>query len=457
MVPLVDDCIAALASAPGPAVRGIIRLSGPAVKQVVQSIFEPADDASWQAARLPARHAGVIRLPELRARVAADVLFWPNDRSYAGQTMAEIHTIGSAPVLECVLSALYRRGARPAQPGEFTMRAFLAGRIDLVQAEAVLGVIDSIDPSGLERALRQLAGGVSGRITALHTDLLELLADLEAGLDFVDEDIEFVSRAEVTGRILSAGHVLDAILSQSESRMVSTGRLTVVIAGLPNAGKSTLFNALAEDGVALVSPERGTTRDYLRAELDWAGLAVELIDTAGWEQPLADIDAQAQQFRNEQLDKAHFIVWCTPADLDDANRPVDRQRREECFDSASGLLHVNTKCDLRVNAAPEAGLAISAEHGLGLEELRAMVRRLATETPSDADGLLGTTAARCARSLGDARAAMTRAATAARSEFGDELIAAELREAIDALGQIVGAVYTDDLLDRIFSKFCIGK
>ena len=173
--------------------------------------------------------------------------------------------------MEAVLAELFAAGVRPASVGEFTLRAFLNGRIDLVQAEAVLGVIDALDTRRLTAALRQLAGGISDGIAQLRGDLLDLLADLEAGLDFVEEDIQFVSRGEISHRLTTVAEEVDRLLRHGESRMQSTGRARIVLAGLPNAGKSTLFNALAGRNAALVSEASGTTRDYLVRD---AGLVI---------------------------------------------------------------------------------------------------------------------------------------------------------------------------------------
>ena len=227
---LVDDTIAALASAPGPAVRGIIRISGTDVVPKLNRLFAADDGESWNRAGLPRRHSGFATVADLRTPIPVDVLLWPNARSYTGQPMAELHTVGSPPVLEALLAELHRRGIRAARPGEFTLRAFLNGRIDLVQAEAVLGVIDSTDHVALECALQQLAGGISGRIRALHEDLVDLLADLEAGLDFVEEDIEFVTRDDILRRLQSAASVVAELRKRAVGRMVSSARVRVVLA-----------------------------------------------------------------------------------------------------------------------------------------------------------------------------------------------------------------------------------
>ncbi|HUG90240.1 MAG TPA: GTPase [Planctomycetaceae bacterium] len=486
-----DNTIAALASAAGPGARGIVRISGPAARDALDGLFEPDNSERWRSSRLAIRHTGWFRTrtpgdgsrltgggdwrrshgrshpspltPHVPLPVA--VYLWPTPRSFTGQPAAEIHTAGSPPLLEAVLTALYARGVRPARPGEFTLRAFLAGRIDLLQAEAVLGVIDAHEHRELELALRQLAGGLSGRIAAVRNDLLNLLADLEAGLDFVDEDIEFVGRMEVIDRLTAAGETIASLLQQATARMQSTGRRRVVLAGLPNAGKSTLFNALAGREAALVSDVQGTTRDYLTAELDWNGTAVELVDTAGWDAGTAGLMPQAQALRGGQLEQADLVLFCTPADADEADRAAESLFSAELRDRRGRVLTIVTKCDLIERAQAGSGvraetcptIAVSARTRAGLNELvAAAVSRLA-ETHRGGRQLLGMTAARSRESLEAARSALDRARDAAAMGAGDELVSLEVRSALDDLGRVVGTIYTDDLLDRIFSRFCVGK
>jgi tRNA modification GTPase len=367
--------------------------------------------------------------------------------------LAELHTIGSPPVLEAVLSTLCESGARLAEPGEFTLRAFLSGRIDLVQAEAVLGTIDAEGQHDLQTALTQLAGGISGRIAELRHDLLNLLADLEAGLDFVEDDIEFVSRTELLSQLTDAREFIASLADQSSARMRSTGRRRVVLGGLPNAGKSTLFNRLAGNEAALVSPTAGTTRDYLTVELNIDGVAVELIDTAGHETATGIPEESAQFLRSEQFRQSHLVIWCTPADLDQESQLIDEQRQGELRTLDVPALTINTKADLL--KGNETHLAVSTQDDQGIDALRAQVaNRLATSDGPSSE-LLGTTAARCRDSLSASAVALQRAVDAV--SIGEELVALELREALDHVGRVVGAVYTDDILDCVFSKFCIGK
>lgn len=465
----LDDTIAALASAPGASGRGIVRVSGGDVRQILEQHFAPRDWEHWRSTRRATSHPGEWQLrmdapwehdPWWRGLpLPIDVALWPTKRSYTGQPLAELHLIGSPPLLEAVLMQLCRSGCRTARPGEFTLRAFLAGRLDLLQAEAVLGVIDATDHRELDQALRQLAGGISHEIARLRGDLLDLLAELEAGLDFVDEDIEFVSRDELRARVRAAVATVSMLCDQATRRLQSSTRPRVVLAGLPNAGKSTLFNALTGRSAALVSDVSGTTRDYLSVPLDRGSLRVDLVDTAGWDSTTSGIDAVAQQRRHEQWQQADVIVWCSDLSADAGSCALDERLISELMSEQRPLLCVGTKLDRPLTGHPgkRVAVAVSARDGRGLDEL---CERLATLLGNESRGQrqwIGMTAARCQESLFAARAALERTLEAAELGVSDDLVSVELREALEHLGHIVGTVYTDDVLDRIFSKFCIGK
>ena len=452
----LDDTIAALASAPGSAARGILRVSGPDVATILGRIVDPPPISS----RLPQRYRAAVSLGE-RARLPVDVLYWPTNRSYTGQSLAELHTVGSPPLLEEVLSILYQSGARPARPGEFTLRAFLAGRLDLMQAEAVLGVIDAEDHQELETALKQLGGGLSGKIAGVHSDLLDLLSELEAGLDFVEEDIEFVERKDTIARLSRAAETIVGLLNQAETRIQSTARWRVVLAGLPNAGKSCLFNALLGEEAAIVSQVKGTTRDVLRAPLEFASVAIELIDTAGWELAPTDIMQQADAQRAEQSTQADLILFCLASASAAEEKELNVELQAEFEQRGIPQVLVLTKSDL-----PEAittmrehpgGIPVSAVSGKGLLELKIAIAQSLTRTSGRSRQLIGSTAARCRESLTGAAGSLNEALSAATESLGDEIVAVELRQVLDHLGRILGTVFTDDILDRIFSKFCIGK
>jgi tRNA modification GTPase len=438
------DTIAALATPTGPGARAVVRVSGPEAAAVIRSIFAAEGEP-------PGGHRGItvgsLRLPDARVPLPADVYFWSAPRSYTGQDLAEIHTLSSPPLLEALVAALLAAGARAAGPGEFTLRAFLAGKLDLTRAEAVLGVIEAGGRDELRLALAQLAGGVARPLQALRDDLLNLLADVEAGLDFVDEDITFVGEAELLQRLGRGLAQVTLLRRQLEQRGVAGRAFRVVLAGRPNAGKSSLFNALAGRGAALVSPRPGTTRDYLVCRLDVGGAAVELIDTAG-RQPESDaVEAQAQALAREQAEGADLVLLCVEAgqSLDEADAAQIRQE----LPPAVG---VGTKGDL---GPPAPGLLpTSAATGAGLADLRALLAERARRRPEPA---LAPSLSRCRHHVDACLAHLRRAHALALEHDPPELLALELRGALDQLGEMVGAVYTDDLLDRVFSRFCIGK
>ncbi len=467
MYPL-DDTIAAIASAPGGAARGIVRISGPdAIECVTQVISSPLPLAEGQGVRadLPANVSATLRLPNLHSPLPCDLYTWPVGRSYTGQSVAEIHTLGSPPLLEMLLQAICSAGARLAMPGEFTLRAFLAGRIDLTQAEAVLGVIDANDSDSLHTALSQLAGGLARPLHELRDTLLDLLAHLEAGFDFADEDLAFITRDELLDRLAEAEQTIETIHRQMASRSDSSEHLRVVLVGRPNAGKSSLFNSLVGDRTALVSEHPGTTRDYLTADLDFDGVKCRLIDTAGTSRGRKDkqppvgrptpfeIEELAESSTAEQRRAAHLVLLCI-----DSSQPLDANEREwfAKLDPARQVV-VLTKCDMpRHGDCPAADVETSTATGSGIVALRDLLHRRLLSMQNQAGDIVVGTAIRCADSLQHAGECL-RSARHVAADGLEELAAAELRAALVELGRVVGEVYTDDVLDRIFSRFCVGK
>ncbi|MDB5353526.1 MAG: small GTP-binding protein domain protein [Planctomycetota bacterium] len=437
------DTIAAIASPPGPAVRGIVRLSGSRALEIAREGFHPSDDRPWS--RGAERREGRLTVSGLRSRVPAALILWPGTKTYTGEPTAEIHTIGCAPILEQILADCLARGARLAEPGEFTLRAFVSGRIDLTRAEAVLGVIEASSPAQLDAALAQLAGGIASPIEALRDRLLDVLAHLEANLDFADEpDVDPLGRASLAQEFATASRELHALGERLQGRDRPETRPRVVLAGPPNAGKSRLFNALAGETRALVSAIAGTTRDYLWAEITCDGLSVSLIDTAGTEAPRDEIEVQAQGFRDEQTATADLVLRCISADAHGEYRADGRAGR---------CLLVVTKADLAIPHRPGA-IITSAATGAGLDALRTAIAVSLENAASDA---VAGTSARCKDSLIRAGDALQSASLTLTLGGGDELVAIDLRQALDDLGRVVGAVVTDDILDRIFRRFCIGK
>lgn len=476
MVWNTEDTIAASAAAAGTSERGIVRISGPGAVAAVAAVFtEDGSSDTWRNTKLPRRFPGFVRGAGIEAPIPAALCFWPTRRSFTGEVLAELHLPGCEPVLEAVLEQLFQHGVRMARRGEFTLRAFLHGRIDLLQAEAVLGVIEAADHEELQLALSQLGGRITGRLQQLREDLIALLGDLEAGLDFVDEDIEFVSRTEISRRIELASQLISSLLEDSAGRVLSGYYRRVVLAGLPNAGKSTLFNALAGREQAIVSPIPGTTRDYLSARILLDNVPVELIDTAGWEEPGEIIGAQAQRFREEQMRAADLVLWCSAADLSPQQAAQDQQLLSELLPQGTRCLAVHTRIDLAAItndlhshktagpmavAAPMAvrpSVAVSVTANHGLDRLRSAAASALTAGSQARSELLSASSVRCRNSLQRALDCLERAQQAARDELGDELLSLELRGTLHELQEISGEVCTDDLLDHIFSQFCIGK
>ena len=450
MTPHPDDTIVALSSAAGPGLRAIVRITGPQTRAVVATMFE--SEVAWTSTQRKVLIPGAIRLPDVHSTLPADLYFWPSPHTYTGQDLAELHTISSPPLVERIIAALLNAGARAAMPGEFTQRAFLAGKKDLTQAEAVLAVIEAGTDADLQQALTQLAGGVTQPLQKLRNDLLNLLADVEAGLDFVDEDIEFVSLSQIMLRSTAAIAHLMNLRRQLDDRTVSGRPIRVAIVGNPNAGKSSLFNALTERDAALVSDQAGTTRDYLLHPMNLGGITIELIDTAGWHHATDTIEDQAQRLGREQTTRADVILWCVPAgETFDA---ADGQRLKQ---TGAHVLRVATKADLHDRRAGNETSAIVFTTILtptGLDDLRTTL----TETVAViARPPLAPSQSRCRAHVDVAILALRRVHEHAREEDPQELLALALRESLDQIGEMAGAVYTNDLLDRIFSRFCIGK
>ena len=416
----------------------------------------------------PTAIVGAMRLPGILSPLPCELYLWPRGRSYTGQPVAEIHTFGSPPLLEAVLKALCAAGGRPAEPGEFTLRAFLAGRIDLTQAEAVLGVIDAAGACQANVALRQLAGGLAGPLHRLRDALLDLLAHLEAGFDFADEDLPFLTPAQLQRQLGQSASTVARLERQMASRGESAEQLRVVLTGRPNTGKSSLFNALLGRVGALVSEHPGTTRDYLTAELSLDGVTCQLIDTAGVGEematagvsqgPAADLQQAAAAVSAEQSRQAHTRILCL-----DSTRPPDARQCDEVAQAACGAcIVIWTKVD-----AGEPGefyprfyppaIATSSVTGQGIGELREAIRGAVLSTSLAGADVVPGTAVRCRHSLAASAACLKRARKLARQGHAEELVAAEIRTALEELGKVVGAVYTEDVLDRIFSRFCIGK
>ncbi|MDO5580507.1 MAG: 50S ribosome-binding GTPase [Planctomycetia bacterium] len=467
----IDDIITARASAPGIGARGIIRISGSGALEVIRSFFEPRESLVPSAETM-IRSGFFSPWTGINAdlSVPCDLYYWGEGRGFTGQESIELHLPGSDPLLESAVRRICDTGrVRLAGPGEFTLRAFLAGRIDLTQAEAVLGIIDASGDQELNAALEQLAGGIGKPLAELQEILLETVCDLEAGLDFTEEDIEFITKDEIRRRIELARDQIRRILRQMENREGRDPDPHVVLIGAPNSGKSSLFNALirfcgkegAGSSEAIVSSVAGTTRDYIEQKIDIKGFCWTLVDTAGWmEDPSSAFDRKSRSFANKAKVSGSLLLYC----LDSTGTDPLPERSEK-------VLIVRTKCDLinhdpakkekidntgKIKRGSMDNLKVSSVSGEGIPQLLGEIMdRLRSE--KDRTEAVPSTALRCRESLKNAEAALERGSRISQEMNDEVLIAASLREALDQIGLILGSVHTDDILDRIFSRFCIGK
>lgn len=450
------DTIVAVASPPGRSLRALVRVSGPGAP-VALARLGAGGSGTWargcSAERLEI--GGPARLPALVARLCAPA-------SYTGEHVAEIGAPGSPVVVERLVASILGAGdachpVRPAQPGEFSLRAFLNGRISIEQAEGVALTIGARTRAELGAARALVSGEAGARWRALGEELATLLALVEAGVDFTDqEDVRPIEPAALGVRLERVRVALDAQLAGAGAVRRPDHRPVVVLAGAPNAGKSTLFNALLGRRRAVVSPAPGATRDVIREELDLSGglraapgsqVVVTLTDLAGLDAALAErsaIDADAQRRAREEVERADVVVWCDP---------TGRFR-----DAGAGraALRVQTMADLPGAGAARSAMSVCALDGAGLGALR---RAIADAAAGASSGGELTLLARHAHALRATLAHVESGAglVATRGLASPELVGAELRLALDALGEITGRVPPDDVIGRIFASFCVGK
>ena len=508
----LEETIVAIASPAGGAARGIVRISGPGVLACLAAVFRSDGHKKPNDVTRPTALTGELRLDTLASTLPCELYLWPGRRSYTGEPVAELHTLGSPPLLDLLVNQLCTGGgARLAQPGEFTLRAFLSRRIDLTQAEAVLGVIDAHDQHRLDVALQQLAGGLAQPLRALRDSLLDLLSHLEAGFDFADEDLPFISPEKLQRQLADAAEITERLARRIHGRGTSGETPRASLSGWPNTGKSSLFNALAafaesekpENGIpskaappkAIVSRHAGTTRDYLTARLDIDGVSCCLVDTAGiyatggigatdvdqectdTTETVCGIVRESQQIAQHQAKKAQVRILCIdstrPPNAWEESQIAAYSAEKETEGRRQQHMIVRTKSDAAedgppAGVLPSEAISTSSITGEGIAELRRRLRDAILAAEASRSAVVAPTAVRCRQSVRMAAESLARAQEIVQDRIvqnrdvvgimpGEELVAAELRFALDELGKVVGTVYTDDVLDRVFSRFCIGK
>ena len=453
MTSLPGDTIAAIATAPGRGGIGIVRISGPACAAIATALL----------GAVPAARKAELRgfLDEHGAALDAGLaLYFPAPHSYTGEDVLELQGHGGPVVMDLLLRRVLALGARLAAPGEFTQRAFLNDKLDLAQAEAVADLIDSGSSEAARAALRSLQGEFSAQVHDLAEAVLELRMWVEAAIDFPEEEVDFLADRALAARMeFIRGRFAELAETARQGALLRDG-LTLVIAGRPNAGKSSLLNRLAGYDAAIVTPLPGTTRDVLRERIEIDGLPLHLLDTAGLRDSADEIEAEGIRRAHQELERAGRVLFVV--DASDAAAVAAIADDLAALPTESPCTVVMNKIDLAgVEAGVDAGagapprVRVSARSGAGLELLRAHLKDCVGFHPAG-DGALSARA-RHLDALRRARAHVEEAHRLLTERHAGELVAQELSDAQKQLGEITGQVTSDDLLGRIFGSFCIGK
>lgn len=450
-----EDTIVALATPQGVGAIAVIRLSGKDAIPTVQKVFE-GKDLTQQASHTI--HFGAI---QDEGKVIDEVLIsiFIQPHSFTKENAVEISCHGSPVIVREIIKALLKNGARLATPGEFTKRAFLNGRFDLAQAEAVADLIMAHTDNARQAALNQMRGGFSKEIKALREELIHFASLIELELDFGEEDVEFAGREDLKKLIYKIQSVLKSLIESFDQGRVIKNGVPTVIAGKPNAGKSTLLNALLNEEKAIVSEIPGTTRDFIEDEVTLGGISFRFIDTAGLRETKDTIEAMGVQRTHEQMKKASLILYMF--DLTQASRESIRDEEEQVKKLGVPYLKIGNKIDKAsaeaMQAAAVAGLIlISASQKMYIQPLKDKVVSLYhLKEVKQADVLV--TSLRHYESLVQTHGALDRVLQGMNAAVTGDFLAMDIRQALHFLGEITGQITTDDLLANIFSKFCIGK
>ncbi len=450
-----NETIAAISTPAGRGGIGIVRLSGPEASSIAVQLVRLRHPLEHGRARL----ADVLDDPTGKAdRIdEAVVTFFAEPNSYTAEDLVEIAAHGSPVVLDLLLRRALDLGARLAEPGEFTQRAFLSGRMDLTQAEAVRDLIDAQTLTQVRQAASQMGGALSRRVAPVKQSLVELVALLEAGIDFAEDDVDVTGEQEIARRIEALNQPLMALeASFARGRIVHDG-LTLAIVGRPNAGKSSLFNRLVERERAIVTATPGTTRDLVTERISLDGIPLELVDTAGLREGLEEAEQLGIARSREALADAAVVLIVL-----DATQPLNEEEHRllEAVEGRPAIVAIN-KSDLETpepvqhETAGVPGLRTSALTGEGIPALRERILLLVTGGASAETGML--TSIRHHQAITTAQTALSDAAKANEGGIPHEMILLDLYRALWALDSLTGQTTSDDILNLIFSTFCIGK
>ena len=453
-----DDTIVALATPPGIGALGIIRLSGKNSISIINKLF-PSKDLSAQLSHT--LHVGYLKSDD-RLLDEVVISLYKSPRSYTGEDIVEISCHGSPFILQQVIDACTQKGARMAKPGEFTQRAFLNGKLDLAQAEAVADLIASNTEASHKTALHNIRGGFSHSLKHLREQLIQFSALIELELDFSQEDVEFADRAQLRSLVQDAMHQTQQLLQSFSLGNVIKNGVSVAIIGKPNAGKSTLLNALLNEDRAIVSEIPGTTRDTIEELINIDGILFRLIDTAGIRSHSTDvIETVGIEKSLAKMKQADIVLY-----LFDVNETAPGELEKITSDmNAQGIsfLFAGNKADLvdeaaaRTRFAHVAGIIfLSAKTGLHLEVLKERMVDFVLHDKVESESVIVTNA-RHYHSLQEVHKSLTDVAEGLKNNIPGDLLALDIRRCLHYLGTITGEVSNEDLLDYVFSKFCIGK
>jgi len=436
------DTIVAAATPPGRGGIGIVRISGPGAGAIASAMLGSPPRA--RRATL-ASFAG-----EDGTAIDSGIALWfPKPRSFTGEDVLELHGHGGPVVMDLLVARAVALGARLARPGEFSERAFLNDKLDLAQAEAIADLIDAGSAEAARAAARSLAGEFSREVGALAAKVLELRTYVEAAIDFPDEDVEFLQNPEVGARLSDIAGRFERIAAAAAAGRALTEGLTVVIAGRPNAGKSSLLNALAGHDAAIVTDIPGTTRDVLRERISVDGLPIHVADTAGLRESPDRIEEEGMRRARAEMARADLLLYVVDAAAGAAPGEL------ESLPQDPPALVVWNKTDLASMPAGAAGIGVSALTGAGLELLRGKLKAAAGYREAGAGAYSARRRHLDALARAQSLFEVAQARLGQRASF--ELVAEDLRQAHRALGEITGEVTSDELLGAIFAGFCIGK
>ncbi len=452
---MIEDTIAAIATPIGEGALAVIRLSGENALTIVAECFKPIGNSSsspTEAATHTVHYGKIVSGEREIDEVLISVMLAP--RTFTRENVVEITCHGGMIASRSVLQAVLSAGARSAQPGEFTRRAFINGRIDLAQAEAVSDVIQAHTDLALTAANEQLEGKLSQRINHLRDDLMHTLAHIEAHIDFPDEDIAPDAMTQLKGRLEVAVEFIDELLATADEGRILRRGIRAVIVGRPNSGKSSLLNQLLGHDRAIVASTAGTTRDTIEETANIRGIPVVFIDTAGLRKATNEVEAEGIRRSHNSISRAELILHVI--DASEARTEEDRFYLEQ-FANRKRVIILN-KMDLpRILEFEEECVETSATQGIGIEALKNAIRDKVWNGEIQADMLPAMINARHQDALVRAQECVKQSLRTLGPDAPLELVAADLRIATNAVGEVVGKTSTEDLLDSIFSQFCIGK